>query len=1216
MPSRRIDLAALFLALPLPQGLPTPLPAQQEPAPASVQRHMPDPTFVPADLGDEIPRPETVEVVAGERGDSVVSREARDPFFLGFAGGSYYPPANERLDPELVASALQAEAAGRSETYGFVMFSRRMTPERGAALEALGCRLLEFHPHYCLKVALPVARLDEVAALDFVRWVGQPRASQKLHPQLELATPGDDGRVALYVDLYESDLGADSTSEPLGTAWIADGGVVRRVEDENVLPRRWKSNGPAQQALEALGLEVVEYVRELKAFRVLALPAQVADLVALDCVQFIEPDLPASLMHDESMPMVGLDQSRASFPGNSSGVNSIAQADSGVDVGHAALGIAGFGWDFTGTTGPWMDGCEHGSHVMGTVLGNGSGSFWSSHKGAAPGLARGGSATRAYVSRIFDNACGFSGTANSTIFSVNRTSLWDGSGNTSKPALSTNSWGTTGTGWVGTEANARAVDFEVWNYDQLYLFAAGNQGSGAQTIGQQGTAKNALTVGNVIDFYASYGFPNTIAFDSSRGPCGDGRWKPNVVAPGDLITSVDANSSNGYRAMAGTSMATPHVAGLAAQITDTFSWMRYWPAAVMATLMSSAESKGGVALTNPTDPVLDTYGAGKVSANKALVGSSEFWINNWTFNATWAGGWTFGDFAVPANCKRVTVCLTYVEPEASAGASQALINNWDLYLDDPTNGIHPNGNIGEWIAQQSALDNTEIRTIDNPVAGTWRWKAWPQVVNFLSTVKASVTVTYELETASAQPTLDVWTNAVYLQPNQLVDVFATVSNAHGLASGASFETISSGDTLVNAQGQLFDGPYTDHMDNPAAGRKVMVGDLPPGSSRTVFWRTSWATEGVKNFGSYLDLDNTSWQWDSVNITVDGTPPPHPSISSTSHTQLVWSNDQSIDFTWAQNPDNVSGLAGYAALISSNGVPMDPGHTINLGPVTAATFNVPNSAAAIYLSLRPIDNAGNSSALGYAWSPPYLIDAVAPGTPGPFTSTSHQTGVANCNTTVSLQWTPAVDVHSGLAGYVGVWDTSPSTVPSGPANIGVVSSLVQNIGSSTSPRWFHLRARDNAGNLGFTAHFGPIYANANSVSTYCTAKTNSLGCVPSIGTNGVQPDKSAGNFTVTCTNVLNQKNGLLYWSFSPSATPFQGGTKCVNSPSVRTSAIASGGAATGNSCTGSYAFTFSTAYMNAHGLVPGNTVYAQWWMRDPASSFSTGLSNGLQFTVCD
>ncbi len=1096
------------------------------------------------------------------------------------------------------------------------MFSRRMTPERGAALEALGCRLLQFHPHYCLKAALPVDRLDEIEALDFVRWVGQPRLEQKLHPQLALAPVGDDGRIELYVDLYESDLGADSTSEPAATAWVNDAGALRPIEDESVLPRRWQSRGPAQRALDALGVEVVEYVPEVRAFRVRALPGQVAGLAALDRVQFIEPDVPARLMHDESTPMIGADASRLSFPGNSSGTNAVAMADSGVDASHWGLGIAGFGWDFTPAGNPWLDGCEHGSHVMGTLLGDGSGSFWASHKGVAPGLARGGSATRAYVARIFDNGCNSSGTANSTIFSVNRTSLWDGSGNTSKPQLSTNSWGSQGTGWVGTEVNARAVDFEVWNYDQLYLFAAGNQGSGTMTVVQQGTAKNALTVGNIIDFYANYGFPNTIAFDSSRGPCGDGRWKPNVVAPGDLITSIDANSTNGYKALAGTSMATPHVAGLAAQVTDAFAWMRYQPAAVMATLMSSAESKGGVALTNSTDAVLDTYGAGKVSAHKALLGSSEYWINNWIFNATWFAGWTFGDFAVPPNCKRITVCFTYVEPEASAGASQALINDWDLYLDDPTNGIDPNGNSGEWFAQQSALDNVEIRSLDNPVAGTWRWKAWPRSVNFLSSVKASVTVTYEMVTASAQPSIDVWTNATYLQPNQLVDVFATVNNAHGLASGASLESSSSGDTLQLVQGQLVDGPYTEHIDNPAGGRKVAIGDIPPGGSRTVYWRTSWASEGVKTFGSYLDLDNVAWLFDSVSVTVDGTPPPHPSISSTSHTPGVWSSDNTIDFTWVQNPDNVSGLAGYASLISSNGIPLDPGPSINLGPVSAGTWTVPSSAAGIYLSLRPFDNAGNASANGYAWGPAYLVDAVTPGTPGPITSSSHVAGVANCNTTVALSWTPAVDLHSGIAGYIGVWDGSPSTIPSGAANLGAVSSLVQNIGSSNAPRWFHLRARDNAGNLGFTAHFGPVYANANSVSTYCTGKTNSLGCVPSIGTNGVQPDKSNGNFTVTCSNVLNQKSGLLFWSLGSSATPFQGGTKCVSSPTLRTSTISSGGAATGNSCTGTYAFTFTTAYMNAQGIVPGQTLYAQWWMRDPASSFSTGLSNGLRFTVCD
>ena len=34
------------------------------------------------------------------------------------------------------------------------------------------------------------------------------------------------------------------------------------------------------------------------------------------------------------------------------------------------------------------------------------------------------------------------------------------------------------------------------------------------------------------------------------------------------------------------------------------------------------------------------------------------------------------------------------------------------------------------------------------------------------------------------------------------------------------------------------------------------------------------------------------------------------------------------------------------------------------------------------------------------------------------------------------------------------------------------------------------------------------------------------------------------------------------------------------------------------------------------LTPGDTLYAQWWMRDPVATSTTGLSNGLRFTVCE
>jgi len=1177
--------------------------------------NMGEPQRAPAVLSDEVPRPTRVEARAGATGDEFVANVEEDPFFLGFAGSSYYPPADERLDPQLVADAARAQLEGRSHTFGFVMFQKRMTPERAAQLEELGARVLQFHPYYCLKVALPVSALDAVASLDFVRWVGAPRLEQKLHPALAQLAPDEGGKLPMYVNIYESDLNDASTWKPAAVAWRVDGTSTELVENDPMAPKLWQSNGPAHQALTELGVEVLQYVDELRAFRVRALPQHVEQLAQLDFVQFLEPNLSPRLMHDESAPMIGTDHSRLVTTGNNSGVVSIAQCDSGIDAAHQGFQIWGWGWDFTGTTGPFADGCEHGTHVLGTVLGNGNGSFSNSLMGVSPGLARNGSATRAYIARAFDNSCFFSGTAHSTLFSVNRSGFWDGSGNTTKPVLSNNSWGTSGLNWIGSEALARAVDSEVWNYDQVYLFAAGNSGPGAGTIVQEGTAKNALTVGSVVNFYAPEGFPNTAAFDSSRGPCGDTRWKPNVVAVGRTVHSADANTASGYRFLEGTSMATPHVAGLAAQISDQYSWLRYNPAGVHSLLMSSAETKGGITLDTPSDSHLDNYGAGKVSAHKSILGSSDYYINNWVFNATWAGGWTYADFNVPANTKRITVCMNYIEPEASAGASQALVNNWDLYLDSPGNGIDPGGNTGDYFIHQSARDNTEIRSLDNPEAGWWRFKVWPQSVNFLSVVKMGVTVTYEINQAACTPALDVYTFGYYLQPNQDVDVFAYASNGSGLASGASLESYASaGANVTVSQGQLFDGPQTTHMDNNSAGLDVALGDIPPGTGRQVFWRVRWPNEGSHYLGSYLDLDNAPYLNDSVSFIVDGTPPLLPSISSTSHTPGVWSNDTSIDYVWTQPADNLSGMQGYASGVFTGGIPLDPGPSINIPAWTSATAYVSSSATGIYLCLRPFDNCGNSSG-GYAWSAPVLVDADAPTSPSSLASSTHPVNVQQCGLNTTVTWSHATDAHSGRAGYLGVWDTSPSTVPTGAANIASsATSFAQSIGSSTSARYFHLRAVDNAGNWGATAHYGPVYANAASVLAYCTGKTNSLGCVPAIASTN-QPSRSAGNFTVSCSNVVNQKNGLLFWGFSSTSAPFQGGTLCVGAPTIRTPSISSGGAPTGNSCTGSYSFTFTTAYMNSVGLAPGHNVFAQWWMRDPQSPSTTGLSNGLRFTVC-
>jgi subtilisin family serine protease len=103
------------------------------------------------------------------------------------------------------------------------------------------------------------------------------------------------------------------------------------------------------------------------------------------------------------------------------------------------------------------------------------------------------------------------------------------------------------------------------------------------TVGIPGTARDVVTVGAYITnttwtgmdgkFYGRTDIaPGGIASFSSRGPTRDGRIKPDVVAPGAIITSArsnaipkqDSDPDAFHRVLSGTSMATPHVAGVIA----------------------------------------------------------------------------------------------------------------------------------------------------------------------------------------------------------------------------------------------------------------------------------------------------------------------------------------------------------------------------------------------------------------------------------------------------------------------------------------------------------------------------------------------------------------------------------------------------------------------------------------------------------------------------
>ena len=89
------------------------------------------------------------------------------------------------------------------------------------------------------------------------------------------------------------------------------------------------------------------------------------------------------------------------------------------------------------------------------------------------------------------------------------------------------------------------------------VIAAGNSGPSAKTIGTPGVVLEAITVGAINS-------SGTIASFSSRGVTVYNTEKPDIVAPGVNVPSLWKNG--GTNTISGTSMATPHVAGLCALI--------------------------------------------------------------------------------------------------------------------------------------------------------------------------------------------------------------------------------------------------------------------------------------------------------------------------------------------------------------------------------------------------------------------------------------------------------------------------------------------------------------------------------------------------------------------------------------------------------------------------------------------------------------------------
>lgn len=400
---------------------------------------------------------------------------------------------------------------------------------------------------------------------------------------------------------------------------------------------------------------------------------QLNKLAKIPFVKTAELDVEFKTTMSTANKWFGTEKARADFglngdrDGNANSYSkndvTVAVIDTGIDASHRDLDngkVIGFK-DFVNNRTTAYDDQGHGTHVAGIIAGEGE--VTPANKGVAPGsslvgikvLDANGSGSMSNVTAGIDWAV-----QNKDVYGIRVLNLSLGTSQSSD----------------GTDSTSVAVNNAV-NAGLVVAVAAGNSGPARYTIGSPGAADKAITVGAAADLGENGFF---LADFSSRGYTADNRIKPDIVAPGYTITAPQANSTTGYVAYSGTSMATPFTAGTIALMLDANPSLT--PSQVANTLYSTAIDFG------PAGKDID-YGNGRLDGYEAIKSAGSYSGTNITVpnhlftSDSLAGKSKADEFSLNVNTTAYPIAITTIMPNWTSSWFSSS-PDFDVYVYNPS----------------------------------------------------------------------------------------------------------------------------------------------------------------------------------------------------------------------------------------------------------------------------------------------------------------------------------------------------------------------------------------------------------------------------------------------------------------------------------------------------------------------------------------------------